>query len=222
MTRVIPSGKHKGRAINSLEDAELQGVWAGWNGSPNLKKTEFFRVIVSEIEARTGRNYSARTTVVETGHRSMFADDGPVVGDIVEPYRMTFGKHKGELITLVPMNYLRWCSENITSGSVARLIIDEINRRGGCSVPSSTKNVEVVHRVKEKPKPKKSKRHRTLDDSRTHYRWEDRNGFVHSIPQDVLMTGREEESCPFDVTDVVCGIEEQFGELDLEFREMFR
>lgn len=224
-TLVIPSGKHRGRAIDSLDDAELQGIWAGWNGSPNLKKTEFFRVIVSEIEARTARSYSARTTVVETGHRSMFSDDGPVIGDAADDgYRMTFGKHKGELITLVPMNYLRWCAENITSGSVARLVIDEINRRGGCSVPSSKKAVEVVHLVKEKPKrkPKKSKRGRTLDDSRTHYRWEDRKGFVHSIPNDVLMTGREDELCPFDVTDVVCGIEEQFGELDREFREMFR
>jgi uncharacterized protein (DUF3820 family) len=215
-TLVIPSGKHKGRALDTMTDTEVHTLWAGWNGSPNLKKTEFFRVIVSEIEARTGRNYSARTTVVETGHRSMFADGGPVVGDVVEPYRMTFGKHKGELITLVPMNYLLWCGENITSGSVAVIIAAEINRRGG-SVPSS--GVAVSKPV---AKPKKSKRHRTLDDSRTHYRWEDRNGFVHSIPQDVLMTGRENELCPFDVTDVVCGIEERFGELDLEFREMFR
>jgi hypothetical protein len=144
MTRsfVVPSGKHKGRALDALEDAELQGIWSGWNGSPTLKKTEFFRVIVSEIEARTGKSYSSRTTVVETGHRSMS---------------------------------------------------DEINRRGG-SVPSS--GVAVSKPV---AKPKKSKRHRTLDDSSTHYRWEDRSGFVHSIPQDVLMTGREDELCPFDV-----------------------
>lgn len=214
MTRVIPSGKHKGRTLDTMTDTEVQTLWAGWNGSPNLKKTEFFRVIVSEIETRTGKDYSARTVVVETGHRSMFADDGPVMEETVV-YRMEFGKHKGENITLVPKNYLEWCADNITRGSAVHMIAAEINRRAG-SVPSSA----GVSSVKPSAS-KQNRRRRSLDDSRTHYLWEDKNGFVHSVPLDVLMVGRETEECPFDVTDVVCGVEEQFGELDREFRAMF-
>jgi len=179
MTRVIPSGKHKGRALDTMSDSELHTFWAAWNGSPKLSKTEFFRVIVSEIETRTGKDYSARSPVVNSRHRSMFADDGPVMEETVV-YRMEFGKHKGELITLVPMNYLMWCAENITRGPAVPAIAAEINRRAG-SVPSS--NV-----VKAKPSAsKQNRRRRSLDDSKTHYRWEDRNGFVHSIPKDVSM-----------------------------------
>lgn len=210
MTRVIPSGKHKGRALDSLEDSELHAIWSGWNGSPNLKKTEFFRVIVSEVETRTGKDYSARSPVVETRHRSMFADDGPVMEETVV-YRMEFGKHKGEQITLVPMKYLMWCAENITRGSAVGLIAAEINRRG-CSVPSS------AGAASGKPSAsKQNRRRRSLDDLKTHYGWTDRNGFTHSIPNDVSMTGRENEECPFDAGDV----QSSMNELDREFRSMF-
>lgn len=210
MTRsfVVPSGKHKGRALDTMSDTELQTLWAGWNGSPNLNKTEFFRVIVVEIETRTGKDYSARSPVVETRHRSMFADDGPVMEETVV-YRMEFGKHKGELITLVPKNYLEWCAENL-NGKFLALCLAELHRRG-CLSPSS--NV-----VKSKPSASKQiRRGRSLDDSRTHYRWEDRNGFVHSIPQDVSMLGREGEECPFDAAEA----EPVMNDLDREFRSMF-
>ena len=210
MTRLIPSGRLKGRALDSLEDGELQTLWSGWNGSPNLKQTEFFRVIVLEVETRTGKDYSARSPVVETRHRSMFADDGPVMEETVV-YRMEFGKHKGEQITLVPMKYLMWCAENITRGSAVGLIAAEINRRAG-SVASSSGAATV------KPSASKQiRRRRSLDDSKTHYGWTDRNGFTHSIPNDVSMAGRESEECPFDVGKG----QSSMNELDREFRSMF-
>jgi uncharacterized protein (DUF3820 family) len=210
MTRsfVVPSGKHKGRALDSLEDSELHAIWSGWNGSPNLKKTEFFRVIVLEVETRTGKDYSARSPVVKTRHRSMFADDGPVMEETVV-YRMEFGKHKGELITLVPKNYLEWCAENL-SANLRAICLAELHRRG-CSVSLSSV-------VKAKPSAsKQNRRRRSLDDSKTHYCWTDRYGFAHSIPNDVSMAGRENEECPFDAVEV----QSSMNELDREFRSMF-
>jgi uncharacterized protein (DUF3820 family) len=184
---VIPSGKHKGRALDSLDQKELHALWSGWNGSPNLKKTAFFCAIVSEVESRTGKDYASRSSVVDDGQRSLFADDAPVIEDEIV-YRMEFGMHKGEPITLVPMKYLLWCAENITRGKSVAAIASEISRRTGCV---SAKTLPVVS----KPIVKKSRR--SLDDSASHYRWEDSAGVCHSIPNEVSMVGRCSEECPF-------------------------
>ena len=174
MTRNVPSGTHKGRALDSFDKQELQSLWAGWNGSPSLRKTEFFVAIELEIQLRTGGdNFASR-------HQASGRDIGllPFPEDdatsVVEPVidRMEFGKHKGEPVSLVPMHYLLWCEENITSGMMVTVVAAEIVRRTGCLVvPSST--------VAAKPTVKKAGR--SLDDATTHYRWEDLSGFTHSI-----------------------------------------
>lgn len=189
---IIPLGKHKGRDIAQMSHSEVHILWAAWNGFDHLRGHQFFNVIISELDKWSKKKAEGKNQVL-TGER------------------MQFGKHKGELINSIPINYLRWAAENI-SGSVGRSLQQELQRR--------KQTVSSVPSAKEPSKPKK--RDRAIpDDSKTHYQWADRTGKVHMIPNDVSMEGTEDEECPFEVSEPVEGPAEQFGELDREFRAMF-
>lgn len=129
--------------------------------------------------------------------------------------KMTFGKHKGVELSLVPIGYLKWVSESFSPGNIRDMVDRELSRRTGSPV------ADLIEKMgQERTSPKK--RNRAIpDDSRTHYQWTDRTGKVHMIPNDVSMEGTENEECPFVVSETNEGPAEQFGELDREFRAMF-
>lgn len=124
---------------------------------------------------------------------------------------MPFGKHKGWSLTSLPLDYLTWAAGNI-QGEIGRKLQQELWRREQAAPGGPA--------IKEPKKIKKRDRD-IPDDSETHYRWEDRTGKVHMIPKDVDMDGRENEECPFDASVAVME-SEPMGELDREFRAMFR
>jgi len=132
-------------------------------------------------------------------------------GQAMATNRMPFGKHQGRLISGLPQSYLEWAAENI-KGDVGTKLKEERQRR--------TESGSAASPIKEPKKAKK--RDRAIpDDSGTHYPWTDRTGKVHMIPNDVDMDGRESEECPFDASVAVME-SEPIGELDREFRAMFR
>lgn len=48
----IPHGKHKGKLLSQLTDAELAGIRNGWNGTPRLKASPFFSQIEQHVAYR--------------------------------------------------------------------------------------------------------------------------------------------------------------------------
>ena len=97
-------------------------------------------------------------------------------GKRVDPskYVLTFGKHKGKSLSEVPLDYLQWMQRTINLSEWLHTNLErELELRAGT--------------------PKES----PYDDSSTHYNWTDRNGEVHSIPNDVSLVGKENESAPF-------------------------
>jgi uncharacterized protein (DUF3820 family) len=115
---------------------------------------------------------------------------------------VTFGKHKGTELSEVPADYLQWCLQNFGGGPAREMFAAELSRRQ-LDVP---KQVTKVDRLKQK---------RYLD-TETHTSWTDRTGRVHRVPNDVSMSGRDDEPCPFDATPE-CEFE-PLTDLDREFR----
>lgn len=195
MRTIIPSGRMKGRALEDLSKAEHHTLWAAWNGSPRLKASAFFQLILDDFARHRGpelpivsrdrkvtgdSHYSPKSMLIE---RMLFNDPETVVEK-----SLPFGKHRGVPLPQVPQAYLEWCVENIDRMDVQMLISDELARR------------VVAGTAKASSQPKKSKAKRTPecnDDSATHYAWVDDSGFEHRIPNDVSMVGRELEICPF-------------------------
>jgi hypothetical protein len=114
---------------------------------------------------------------------------------------MPYGKHQGKPISSIPIGYLLWASENFKPGELRETIDRELLSRGGA--------------------PAKKQKTRNLSaycDKASHYSWTDFTGRVHRIPNDVDMSGRENEPCPFELTP-----EPEFEsltELDREFRSI--
>lgn len=198
MSSIIPSGRHKGRALEDLSKAEHHFVWAAWNGSPRLKASPFFKKIVADFDRRRGafveeardskicRVESEKSLLVGRMQKSLDFD----AADNASVQSIPFGKHKGVPIGDVPREYLVWCSENLTSTRLRLLVCAELERRGdGRSMLSDAKPAAFSMATVSKKK--------VNDDSSTHYAWADSSGFVHRIPNDVLMAGRESEVCPF-------------------------
>lgn len=197
MSSIIPSGRHKGRVLEELSKAEHHFVWAAWNGSPRLKASAFFQKIVADFDRRNGLplkesrdqkicgEESEKSLLIGRLQRSLdfeAADNAPVLS-------IPFGKHKGVPICDVPRDYLTWCAENLTSTVLRLMVVAELERRG----PLLSKVA-----VAKPAKPTKTKRTPECNnDSATHYAWSDSSGFVHRIPKDVSMVGREFEVCPF-------------------------
>jgi hypothetical protein len=102
---------------------------------------------------------------------------------------LTFGKHKYEDIRMVPIDYLKWISESFASGKVRDTVDKELARRSG---------VATNHHPSDQ-KPKATNAKRTVQESvnGSHYQWIDRNGAMHWIPRDVVMSEDQNELCPF-------------------------
>lgn len=122
----------------------------------------------------------------------------------MEVILMPFGKHKGKPIAEIDSNYLSWGQQTFR-GPLLKAIDKEMAAR--------SKREAAESKAK-----RRQRRMRNLN--RDHYAWADRNGFVHQIPNDVDMAGRENEECPFDVTPEQ--YREELSDLDREFRAIVR
>lgn len=109
---VLPSGKHKGKRLGELDDAQLAGVAAGYNGV-NANK---YRAVIDAIRAEQ----SLRERIDETQ-----------MNHTTTEYVLDFGKFKGTPISKVSDNYLMWGVENLRNPkrAVAEFRV-EAERRG--------------------------------------------------------------------------------------------
>lgn len=62
----IPHGKHKGKFLHTLPDETVHAIWAAWNGTPKLKRTQFFQKIVEEKRRRESNRGTACTATAST------------------------------------------------------------------------------------------------------------------------------------------------------------
>ena len=182
---VIPSGKHKGRTLGSMSKAEHHFLWASWNGSPKLKASPFFQRILEEFDRFKVPN---QTEIHSDTKTHIVFDDSPKLRlinqskqNLQEEVLMPFGKHRGEQLSSVPTAYIEWCLSTFHSDHGFReTLAAEYTRRTGTPAPFHVRPTRQQN-----------------DDSATHYQWADFSGFVHKIPNDVSMIGRESEVCPF-------------------------
>ena len=91
-----------------------------------------------------------------------------------------FGKYKGLNYSELPLDYLQWMKREIKSPEKTVIQINfELERR----------KTNVPVKISNSKEP--------WNDPSTHYQWTDRNGKVHSIPNDVSLAGKETEVAPF-------------------------
>lgn len=195
MRSIIPSGRMKGRALEDLTKAEHHTLWAAWNGSPRLKSSAFFQLILAEFERHRGPEFPKVARDRKVDRDSGYSPKSMLIDRLLFEDResgaektLPFGKHKGVPLSQVPQAYLEWCVENIDRMDVQMLISDEMSRRVAAG---TAKPAGKVQKSRSKRTPECN------DDSKTHYAWVDDSGFEHRIPNDVSMVGRECEACPF-------------------------
>lgn len=140
---------------------------------------------------------------------------------------MPVGKHKGVPWGFVPLPYLEWVAEEFRQPNVRRAAQAEIGRRKG------TDQASVVERQGSICRPAATRRAGSRNSSRRRLSAEDYrarefsmhcqfvmpNGVATMIPEDVDMTDRCQEACPFDETAVQPAHAPDF-ELDREYREI--
>lgn len=109
---VLPSGKHRGKRLGELDDAQLAGVAAGYNGV-NANK---YRAVIAAIRAEQ----ALRERIDETR-----------MNQTTTEYVLDFGKCKGTPISNVSDDYLMWGVENLRQPkrAVAEFRV-EAERRG--------------------------------------------------------------------------------------------
>lgn len=97
-----------------------------------------------------------------------------------------FGKHRGVPLSEVPVNYLEWVIQNVNDKSAVKLAQMELDKRGSLLL-SGRKGEPSKPIKKQSSKPTVS----------TFYSWTAPDGSIYQIPNDIDMTGRENEVVPF-------------------------
>lgn len=179
----MPYGRHKGELFSDIPTNYLQWMVENFDDRPEREHA------LAEL---AGRKVPSRS-----GPRSC--------GDVV----LKSGKYKGIRLRDLDMHtlHLVWSGWNgsprLRQTQTFKDISQEIHDRKA----NTTSDRASVHRrpqYKKKQHPDGKPPRKPTDLSDTHYEWSHpKTGRQYRIPNDVVMDGRENEECPFDVEEPV-------------------